>query len=107
LQASALAEIFVSGETLTYSRQFKPLNHLGEGVWELKTADIRLFGWFPMRDVFVTYCADEAWRVKEYKLYRGYVNEVVQFRNVLPLDEPKFVEGENPDAVVSNFYFPD
>src|SRR3954464_12789685 len=45
-QMDELSEIFCSGETMAYGHRFKPLVHLGDGVWELKTPDLRLFGWF-------------------------------------------------------------
>ena len=57
-QFDALLEVFCSGETLTFDRRFKPLNHLGAGIWELKTADLRLFGWFAHRDCFVATTID-------------------------------------------------
>jgi hypothetical protein len=101
-----LAEVFITGATLTFDLQFKPLNHLGNGIWELKTADLRIFGWFPGRDCFVATNADTAQRIKEHGLYRGYQAEAAQMRAALQLDEPKFIEGSNPHAVVSAFAYP-
>lgn len=105
-QLDSLAEIFCAGETLTFERIFKPLVHLGDGVWELKTPDLRLFGWFPAKDCFVGAFLDNAFNVKTYNLYRGYVEETVRLRNQLDLNEPKFVPGSDPDAVVTNYDFP-
>jgi hypothetical protein len=82
------------------------LRPAGDGVWELKTADLRVFGWFHAKDCFLGHCADTAERVKEHRLYTGYVGEVVRFRDSLPLDEPKYIPGEDPDAVVSNSSYP-
>jgi hypothetical protein len=75
-----------------------------EGVWELKTADVRLFGWFHQFDCFVGVVIDLKYRVQEYKLYSGYMGEVIRFRDNLDLDEPKFIPGGEPVNVVSNFY---
>jgi hypothetical protein len=105
-QLDSLVGVFASGEVLCFEQQFKPLGHLGEGVWELKTPDLRVFGWFPQRDCFIADRADLASRIKQHHLYRGYVGEVVRFRNDLDLDEPKFLTGEDPRYVVSNFSFP-
>lgn len=105
-QLDAFTKIFVAGETLTYTRHFNPLVHHGAGVWELKTADVRLFGWFPHRDCFVCGRADHAERVKQYDLYAGYAGEVVRDRDALPLNDPKFVPGDDPHAVVSAFDYP-
>ena len=105
-QVYALVTVFVAGETLLFGHQFSPLRPIGKGAWELKTADVRIFGWFPVKDCFVAVSADEAWRVKDSKLYPAFRDEVVRFRDGLPLDEPKFVEGDDPNAVVSAFDYP-
>src|SRR5262249_49768391 len=76
-QFDALLETYASGETLTFAWQFKPLNPVGDGVWELKTADLRVFGWFHKFDCFVAVCADTKDRIKEHNLYGGYRNTVV------------------------------
>jgi hypothetical protein len=102
-----LAETFCAGERLVYGTQLKPLTHIVDGVWELKTADIRIFGWFHRKDCFIGAVADDATRIKTYNLYRGYANVTTRrFRDALDLDQPKFVLGDNPHAVVSNFDYP-
>lgn len=105
-QFVALMEIYASGEVLMIGRQLKPLTHLGDGVWQLKTADLRLFGWFRMKDQFIAHAGDTADRIKKSRMYQGYVGEVVRFRDALDLDEPKFVPGDDPNAVVSKFDYP-
>ena len=105
-QLDSLGEEFCSGETLTFGLQFKPLNHLRDGIWELKTADLRIFGWFWKRDHFIAGNIDLATKVKSYNLYAGYAGEVERFRNALDLDEPKFVPGEDPNVVVSSYSYP-
>jgi hypothetical protein len=97
---------FAAGEPLVFRRQFSALRPIGNGVWELKTADLRIFGWFANKDCFIGVVADHAQRVKDHGLYAGYRDEVVRFRNELQLDEPKFVPGEDPNAVISNFNYP-
>jgi hypothetical protein len=105
-QLDAVLNIFVSGEVLTYKHNFKPILPVGNGVWEIKTADVRIFGWFPEIDCFVGVAADLAQRVKEIRLYAGYRDEVVRYRDNLDLDEPKFLEGELPNGIISNFDYP-
>lgn len=105
-QLDALVGRFAAGEILTFQHHFWPLSNLGSGVWELKTQDLRVFGWFPQRDCFIGDKADNTTRIKQHRLYSGYVNEVVRFRNALDLDEPKFLEGVDPRVVVSNFDLP-
>jgi hypothetical protein len=106
-QLDGLINVFCSGDTLTYGQQFKPLTHVKDGIWELKTADLRMFGWFNRKDCFVGVVADDATRIKTYKLYKGYANVTTAgFRDALDLDEPKYVTGDDPHAVVSNFDLP-
>jgi hypothetical protein len=106
-QMDDLTQVFCSGEPLTYDWQFKSLTHVADGVWELKTADLRIFGWFHKKDWFIGVIADTADRIKKHRLYEAYSRvEVVRFRNTLDLDAPKFVPGDNPHDVVSNYAYP-
>lgn len=102
-QLDTLFATYASGDTLTYGWDLKPIGPVGLGVWELKTADVRVFGWFARRDSFIGVVADATERVKTYNLYAGYRGEVVRFRDALDLDEPKFAPGDDPDDVVSNY----
>ena len=99
-------EVFCPGATLTFGQQFKPLTHIRDGIWELKTADLRVFGWFYKKDCFIGSAADMTDKIKRHRLYFGYVNEADRFRDGLNLNEPKFVPGEDPYAVVSDFSYP-
>ncbi|MBU1210493.1 MAG: hypothetical protein KJ587_04355 [Alphaproteobacteria bacterium] len=105
-QLDAFMEVFASDEPLYYERAFRPIRHIAVGIWEIKTADVRIFGWFPKRDHFIGVAGDTTQRVKDYNLYTGYAGEVERFRDGLDLDEPKYVPGDQPDAVVSNFSYP-
>jgi hypothetical protein len=105
-QVDALFEDFTSGIVLTYSHQFKCLNPVGDGVWELKTADVRIFGWFYAMDCFIAIVADTKQHILDHGLYAGYRGEVVHYRNQLALDEPKFIDGDDPNVVVSNYTIP-
>ncbi|WP_140056006.1 hypothetical protein [Oceanibaculum nanhaiense] len=102
-QVGVLFWEFCSGERLIHSIQFKSLNHLGDGIWELKTADIRIFGWFQQKDHFIAADIDLAQRVKEHDLYKGYSVQAKRRRDQLNLDEPKCVVGDNPYDVISDF----
>jgi len=104
-QLFALVQTFCSDEPLTYGEHFKPLYCRGQGVWELRTEDIRVFGWFPIKDHFIGVAANDATYIKEHRLYPGYIGEVVRFRDQLNLDAPKFIQGEEAKDVVSNYNF--
>lgn len=104
-QVDALIYEFCSGQALPVNRRFKALVHLGDGVWELKTADVRLFGWFTQRDWFVVSDCDSKYNlIQRRSMYRSYCEQAVRLRDKLDLDEPKFVTGDNPDDVVSDCY---
>lgn len=105
-QFDAYMEIFASDEPLYFGWAFKPLVHLADGVWELKTADLRIFGWFSAKDCFIAYVADTKERIRLHRFYNGYAQETLRFRTQLDLNEPKFVLGDDPHAVISNFDHP-
>jgi hypothetical protein len=104
-----LAE-FLGTEPLTVSWRFGPIypapGKPWPGVWELKTPDLRIFGWFPVQNKFIAVNGCDAQKVKEYRLYGGFRDEVVRCRGHLPLDEPKYVAGEDFSDVVSLLYRP-
>ena len=111
-QLDAFTAVYASGLPLVFEIQFKPfqpraIQPLGDGVWYLKTPDLRIFGWFWRKDCFIGVVADTAERVKKHGLYEGYRGDVVRFRNKLELDEPKFIPGTDPNAVISNYDLPD
>lgn len=106
-QFDALQETFCSGEPLAIGHAFKHLLFRNEpGVWELKTADIRIFGWFPQKDHFIASGCNLTRIVKESGMYAGYATQLQRDRELLELNEPKYISGSEPDDVVSNFYFP-
>ena len=105
-QLDAFLTNYCAGDTLMYGRQFRPLRHIDAGVWELKTPDLRLFGWFHAKDCFICSDCDDATKVKKHHLYAGYRDQAVRLRDQLDLDEPKFLSGDDPNDVISAFCFP-
>lgn len=100
-QLDFLFYTFVSGKPLIHSKQFRAIRVERNAVWELKTVDLRIFGWFPMRDCFVAVFGDWADHVKDHDLYRGYRLEVRRLRRELGVGDALCVEGVNPDDVIS------
>ena len=94
------------GEELLIDAQFHALRPIAKGVWELKTPDLRIFGWFPCKDHFIAVAGHFADGVKKKRLYGAYVDQVVAFRDGLDLDPPKFLPGDDHNVVVSNCSFP-
>ena len=102
-QVDVLFHDFVVGKPLNHGRQFRritPGKPPGmHGIWELKTIDMRIFGWFAAKACFIAVSGDLADNVKDSHLYAGYRNEAVRFRDQLDLDAPKFVRGGEYDVL--------
>lgn len=105
-QFDTLVADFCAGQELIIGTEFHSLLPVAKGVWELKSPDLRLFGWFPLRDHFIAVSGHLARKVKEEHLYAKRRDQVVAFRDSLDLDPPKFIPGEDPHDVVSNCRYP-
>lgn len=100
MQADDLFYAFVPGGDI--EKDFPPhvMQPPKEGVWESRTADLRFFGWFWRRGVFIISAVDRAERCKKRSLYTGYRNQCVRDRQDFGFDEPPFVEGESINDVI-------
>lgn len=103
-QLDTLFYDFCSGKALAVGKRFSKLHPRENGIWELKTADLRVFGWFQPKDCFLVTACNGAEVIKHHKLYRGYCDDAVRLRNNLDLNEPKYVSGDDPNDVVSDCY---
>jgi hypothetical protein len=98
---AAFAE-YVSGEELLDDRRFKKLSCRPEHyVWELKTDEVRIFGWVPHRDAFICCFGDSKDRIVTFDSYGTYIARTVNVRNKLNLDEPKLLASGALKDVVS------
>ncbi|KQT48767.1 hypothetical protein ASG43_07890 [Aureimonas sp. Leaf454] len=102
LQVASLLKQFVTGRQLQKYRQFKRLKPIGRDVWELKSPDVRIFGWFFRKDFFIAVCADSMERTKVEELYEEYICRALDTRAALDLDEPKHVAGADYNDVISD-----
>lgn len=107
-QLDALFYAYLSGQTLVHSQQFKLLAPNENNVWELKTGDLRIFGWFLQKDCFLCVFGELADKVKgrgEWaafgSLYPGFRNEVVRIRAEMGCTAVLCVQGSNPNDVIS------
>lgn len=101
-QLDDLFYTFVSGRRLLYNKQFRAIRAERNAVWELKTPDLRVFGWFLVRDCFVGVFGDWADRIKDHNLYRGYRLEIRRLRRHLGVEQTLCVTGVAPSDVVSD-----
>ncbi|MCR9112381.1 MAG: hypothetical protein NXH84_03855 [Rhodobacteraceae bacterium] len=99
---AAFAE-YASGDMLLTDRRFKKLSCTPERfVWEIKTEDVRVFGWVPTKDTFLCCYGDSADRIKIEDSYGRYIAQTVYVRENMDLDEPKFVASGALEDVVSD-----
>jgi hypothetical protein len=104
-QIDQLFHAFLSGAPLIHLRQFRYIRAEKNAVWELKTPDTRIFGWFMKKDCFVCVFGDWADRVKDHDLYRGYRIAIRRLRRELGVDDTLCVEGVDPGDVLSIRYW--
>ncbi len=102
-QVFALFHKYVVGESFGSDRRFKKLSGTpNHHVWELKTDDVRVFGWVPKKDVYICCYGDLKLSIETLKKYGRYIAQTKFFRDHLDLDEPKAIEGERYQDVISN-----
>lgn len=92
---------FLSGAPLVFNRQFRAIRAEDHAVWELKTPDLRIFGWFMAKDCFVAVFGNWADTIKDHDLYRGYRIAIRRLRRELGLEATLCVKGSAPDDVLS------
>src|SRR6185437_2261763 len=69
-QLDALLAEFLGTEPFTVSWRFGPIfpapGKAWPGVWEFKTADLRIFGWFPQKNFFIAVEGCNTEKMKEF-----------------------------------------
>jgi hypothetical protein len=100
-QIDDLFNTFLSGQPLVYMKQFRSIRAEKNAVWELKTPDVRIFGWFLRRDCFVAVFGNWADVIKDHDLYRGYRISIRRLRRELGVDDNLCVQGVMPGDVLS------
>jgi hypothetical protein len=87
---------WLSGKEMLYPKWINDLMPGRDEVWEMKTADLRIFGWMYRPCVFIAAFLDYADWYKQPNPIRSYNaarERVKNIRAVLDLDEPKFTTG--------------
>jgi hypothetical protein len=85
---------FLSGDPEISEWTPHPMRPQEHGIWELRTADLRFFGWFWRKSIFIISAVDQKSRCEEFRLYEGYRNQCSNDREALGLEPPPFVNGE-------------
>lgn len=92
---------WISGRPMIYTRWIQDLMPDTDEVWELKTADLRIFGWICRPRTFIAVKGGYAddYKKRNSGLYEAAKKSVIQAREELALDEPKIAKGTF-DAIV-------
>ena len=100
-QSYQLFRDFVSGvDMFELDWHPKPLrpHDASHGVWELRTPDLRFFGWFCQKGTFVVSDVATKSELLENNSYSHFRERAVIVRNALALSEPKVILGEHHEV---------
>lgn len=93
---------FCSGGILSDRQEIRCLDPKANAVWELKTPDLRLFGWFPHKNYFILHHCEVKSLLMDYGAYQPHIEAVVQYRESLAHILPEYVEEKGVSNVISN-----
>jgi hypothetical protein len=91
---------FARGRPMAYTVDYKKLEPHVDHVWEFKTPDMRIFGWFARKGHFIASCGGFKENLTSRKFYLPYIEATLNFCNSLDLNEPKKITGVGRDAVL-------
>jgi hypothetical protein len=93
---------WMAGDPMAYGRMFHDMIPRSDGVWEMKTADLRIFGWMHRPREFIAVRGGYADDYKEPTKTKSYADdrrEVVKAREALDLDGKRYADGEFDELV--------
>ncbi len=104
LQLATLFGRYLTNRPLILHSPISPLRHLKSAVWEMKTLDVRVFGWFAQKDVMVLDAGCDVKLLKSDKLnYSGFIAQTEYVRKTLGFQETEYVQGTQPNDILTNF----
>lgn len=98
-QVEGIFHDYITGRVMVYSRDRKRLRPDSYSAWEMITPHVRIFGWLPRKRHFVVVAGEMKRRLQRHNLYKPFIAQVVDFRRSLDLDEPKHLEGVQPNEI--------
>jgi hypothetical protein len=90
---------FVRGDPMVYGTDCRKLEPHTEAIWELKTTDVRIFGWFPRKSTFLMVGGALRADLSKFAAFKPYIDSVIRFRSALCLDDPKALKGDLLDVI--------
>ncbi|MDF1599686.1 hypothetical protein PZ895_07840 [Mesorhizobium sp. YIM 152430] len=101
-QALAILQSYNAGHAFIGSRMFQRMSPSSDDIWEMRTPDLRFFGWVPTRDCFIAVKGDLFENLKNDKsLYERHRIDAKLHRADTDLDEPKYQAGAKEADIVS------
>ncbi len=102
-QVSGLLGRFLRNKPFVLRSPLSPVRALQDAVWELKTLDVRIFGWFTSRDCMVVDFGCDVKKLKNGEFnYSGCINQTRYTRTSLGFADNEFIQGTNVHDVLSN-----
>jgi hypothetical protein len=103
-QVANLFGRYLTNRPLILQSPIAPIRYLRDGVWELKTKDVRIFGWFAAKDSMVIDAGCDVKLLKEEKLnYNGFIVQTDYVRTSLGFSPSEYVSGNSPNDVLTRF----
>jgi hypothetical protein len=101
-QFEAKLRSYCDGDSLQYQDLHIAKPH-ERGVWEFKTVDVRVFGWFPDKDYLILHTGEDAEKLHDnLMLYKPFIDATADYRDALPPGLPGPLMGKELSDVVSD-----
>ncbi|WP_135507509.1 hypothetical protein [Roseovarius aestuariivivens] len=97
-QAMVLMSGFVSGRDFDPPLPHDMQDHEA-GIWELRTDDLRFFGWIPKPSMFCLSSVETARKCKDKDLYNGFKTQAMHDREEISLYGGSYETGEIRDLI--------
>jgi hypothetical protein len=103
-QVANLFGRYLRDRPLVLSSPISPIRHLERAIWELKTLDVRVFGWFASKDTMIIDAGCDVKLLKSGKLnYSGFINQTEYVRKTLGFAPADYIQGTQPHDILTNY----
>jgi hypothetical protein len=103
-QVSNLFGRYLTNRPLILRSPISPLRHLRDAIWELKTLDVRIFGWFAAKDCMIIDAGCDAKLLKAEKLnYSGFIVQTSYVRKSLGFTSADYIQGTEPNDILTRY----
>jgi len=99
-QVDAFFVDFVIGATMQIGKDLKKLQPIGDNVWEMRTDDVRVAGFFHKRGTFIATGGGLKKNLKTKKQYQSLIDAAKAAIKTLGLDDPVCITGNNANDVL-------